>query len=266
MNEKKLDFLIKSNFVFYVSIDGTKSIHDIQRPTTTKNSSYDNVTKSVKKIVKAGCGVKARTTVTKYSVNNLSEFVEHFNSLGIKIIHFEPFNPLGRGSNKTFLQPSPKDYISNFIKALDTAKSYGIKLIDSSLFFLLNPTKQFCFSAAKNRLIITPEGKVSFCLTIQNEYNPLSKLFLIGKYNREKDIFEYEKLKIKKLSKSFIDKNKSCKSCFAKYMCCGGCPVHNLMNTNTLFGVDKYFCEIRKALIKESILRIWKDSMEKVII
>jgi uncharacterized protein len=262
MGEDKLNYLIKNNFLFFVSIDGPPDIQNYQRPTLAGNPSHSIVERNIKKIISEGCDLKVRTTITSYSVNRMSEIIEYFYQLGIKCVHFEPFTPSGRGKGKEFLKPTAESYITNFKKALDTAKRYDMKVTDSSLFFLLNPTSQFCFSSHGGRLMVTPEGKVTLCLEVQREYTPLSDLFIVGEYNKEKDKFVIDPSKMKTLIKHSVEFMKECKNCFAKYICCGGCPAHNFIETGDPYKPSKYFCKIRRGIIKDAIIRIWKSTIE----
>lgn len=264
MNDEKLNFLIKNNFLFFVSIDGPPDIQNYQRPAPNNKPSHPIVEKTIRKINDAGCDLKARTTITSYSVNRMSEIIEYFNQLGIECVHFEPFSPSGRGIGKEYLRPKAEDYVTSFKKALDMAKKYNMKVTESSLFFLLNPSKQFCFSSHGGRLMVTPEGKLTFCLEIQNEYTPLSDLFLVGKYNEDEDKFEYQPSKMHKLIEHSVDYMKECSDCFSKYICCGGCPVHNSLTTGDPYKTDEYICTIRKGIVRDAIIRIWKASKGNV--
>jgi len=260
MNDTTLNFLIKNNFLFFVSIDGMPEIQNKQRPFPNGNESYEVVSKNIRKILSEGCDLKVRTTITKDNVNKMSDIVEHFNSLGINCIHFEPLNPSGKVLKRFDLRPSYKEYIDNFIKALDTAKNYGIRITESTYFFLLNPSLQYCLSSHGGRLMLTPEGKIVFCLEAQNPRNPLSEMLTIGKYNISSDKFEYNNEKIKNLLSHSVNKISRCKHCFAKYMCCGGCIAHNVIKTGDYYKVDNYYCKIRTSLLKDAIIRMYINS------
>jgi len=57
-----------------------------------------------------------------------------------------------------------------------------------------------------------------------------------------------------------VDKIKRCENCFVKYLCCGVCPAHNALKTGNPHVVDDFGCKIRKVLIREAIIRMWKES------
>ncbi len=260
MPEDTLDFLIKNNFIFFLSIDGTPEIQNKQRPMANGNPTNDIVEKTAKKIIENDGNVKFRVTITRYSMNKMHDIIEYLYGLGAKYIHFEPLHVSGRAYKKFKLQPDAKKYIEEFIKALDLAKECKIKLIDSSYNYLLNPCIQFCPSVQKNKLILTSEGKITFCLEAQDDCHTLSDIFIVGEYDTKKDRFEYDKNKMEKLTGYTVNSVKKCEKCFAKYACGGGCIVRNLIENKDFQKPNNYYCQIRKHLLYDAIIRIWKES------
>lgn len=255
-----LDYLIKHNFIFSVSIDGPPSIQNFHRPLANKEGSYELVADNIRTIVKSGCKIKARTTITAKSVKHLDEVVKHIASLGIKVIHFEPFIPIGRGKLNKNLEPNINDYIKNFKKAFDAAKEAGVKITQFGLFSLFKPLKQHCYSFYGNRIVVLPSGKLTYCLGSEEEYSPIAKMFAIGEYNEKTDSFTRVVPQIQQLAANFVDKIDGCKNCFAKYICSGVCPANNILRTGNPLKVNKYSCKLRKEIIRDAIIRVWESS------
>jgi len=261
VNDKKIDYLLNKNFLFSVSLDGPPDIQNYHRPTAHNSESYSKVVSTIKRVLSNTDELRIRTTITSKSVERMDEIVEHFHGLGISFIHFEPFIPFGRGDLFSNLKPDVDKYCENFIKSMDKAKELGMKITDFSIFSLLNPTRQRCFTLYKNRFVVTPDNKITFCLGVQEGCGKISEIFSIGEYKEGDDILKCDFGKINRLMKYFsVDKIRKCKDCFAKYLCCGVCPAHNALKTGNPHIVDDFSCKIRKVLIKEAIIRMWKQS------
>ncbi|MFH1367300.1 MAG: radical SAM protein [Patescibacteria group bacterium] len=261
VSPKHLDFMMDRDFVFSVSLDGMRDIHDFHRPTANGRGSFEQVVATVDLLVKKSQPFRVRTTITSFSVSRMPEIVNFFADLGIEIIHFEAFVPFGRGSRFQEFRPEPKLYADKFIEAMDEAAKRSVKITEFSLFQLFNPLAQKCFSMYKRRFVLLPDGKITFCLGAQSDRSDLSNLFYIGGYNAERDEVFLDETKIDKLRHSFsVDSIEKCRDCFAKYICCGICPAHNVIISGDPRKVDEFGCLVRRRLIKEAIIRIWKQS------
>lgn len=256
---KILDYLIENNFFFSISLDGLRKINDFQRPLSNGGGSYNLVLNTIKRIKEKNCEIKLRTTVTSVSVKNLPKFIDEISKIGINIIHLEPFIPLGRGKKNKFLELKANEYIKQFKKALDMAKKRDIKITQFGLFSIFEPLKQHCLSFYGNRMVLLPDGSLTYCLGCSEEYSQFSKIFCMGKYNKKTKMFDYKKPKIFEISLDYVDKIKKCKNCFAKYICSGICPANNIIRQGDPYKIDKFSCKIRKEIIRDAILRIYKE-------
>lgn len=264
LDDEKIEyFLSLNNLTWIISLDGTKEIHEKQRPLRHKGSSYDSTLKTIKKVISKKRKLKIRTTVTSLNVHLLPKIIEHFAEIGIKLVHFEPFNPMGRGKYLKWL-PDPEDYIKNFLQAMIVAKRYKIKITQFGIFDLFNPSPYPCVSDHKYKLVVMPNNKdILFCLGAQEEFGDIVNILKVGEISKGK--LEIDKKKLINLPYSFsVESVEQCKNCFIKYICKGICPALNSVRNGSWKIPDEFSCKIRKGIIKGIIYQLYKDYKQKV--
>lgn len=261
-SDRILNYLLKKNFVFTISMDGPPDIQNVQRPFLTGHPSSSWVEKTIRKLVAQKAYFNVRIVITKLNVKRLKEIIDYFASLRIKFVHFELMKPANRTTGGNILQPTIKTFLINFAKMLDRAEKYGIYVINSAFMNLLSPSCYFCTTVAGKKFVFTPDGTVTTCFEVQNFFSHFQD-FIIGKYNPRKDLFEINKKKLYKMKKIQVDRYQKCRNCFAKYICGGGCPKRNLIETGSFNQVDPVMCKVKQKLIADAILRIHKNAKEK---
>lgn len=243
---------------FTISIDGPFDIQIYQRPRRGKDKdSYTPVLEAIKLFEENQIDYGIRATITKYSVNRMSEIVDHFSKISsLKSFHLEPLFECGRCKTSEFAAPSSKEFIINFAKANEIAKESGIKLYYSGA----NDGRisdKFCGAAGDN-FFVTPDSYVSTCLEACRVNEKESEPFIIGHFNKELNEFEFYQDKINLLKSRKVTKMESCSDCFCKYSCAGDCLIKVLKNTGDMFdSTNNKRCKLNTALtelkIKERI-------------
>jgi len=262
MSRKMLDFLIKNNFAFNFSMDGLPEVQNAQRPLMNGGPSAKIVEKTIKELVKNKMSFKVRATITNKSVKKMPEMVKYLANLGVKYVHLEVVNVSGRAEKSGIKKPPVSEFVRQFKKCSDVAKKLGISLVNGVYTNLIEPSIHSCSAVTGGKLIITPEGNVSRCYEVQDKRHQYSDLFIVGGYNPKTKDFEYDEEKVKKLCDRNAESNKICENCFAKYICSGGCVIRNLhgLHGKNIKEIDPYQCKLIKALLKDSIIRIYKES------
>ncbi|MBP1631601.1 MAG: hypothetical protein H6Q15_2494 [Bacteroidetes bacterium] len=243
---------------FNVSLDGPIDIQNHQRPRRGKNKdSYTPAIETIKFFEKNNIDYGIRTTITQYSVNRMSEIVEHFTKISsLKSFHFEPLFECGRCKTSKFTAPPYDEFIDNFKKANEIAKKLNVTLNYSGASDGRISDK-FCGGAGEN-FFVTPDSFVSTCLEACRTNEKESKPFLIGSFNKELNEFEFDQEKINILKSRKVTNMKSCADCFCKYSCAGDCLIKVFKNTGDLFdSTNSERCNINTAItelkIKERI-------------
>jgi uncharacterized protein len=260
--EELLNFFLRNKFLFIVSLDGPKEIHNLQRPTRNKGTdSFLATKKTINLILQKTKKLKVRTTITSKSVEKMADIVKYFSGLGIKLIHFEVFNPLGRGKEHPEYLPDKDEYVRSFVKAYLIAKKLGIQITQFGIFDLFSPSKFTCASVHKYKFVVMPNGEILFCLGAQEEFGDIVKEFKLG-YSTPERLFINEKKAIILPRKYNVDLIKKCDGCFIKYICKGVCPALNAVANKRWDIPDKYSCFIRRGIIKKLILILAKESFD----
>lgn len=261
LTNKTIDYFIKNKFSISISMDGPPRINDSLRQFSNGNPTSPYILKTIKKLVSKKAHFLVRATITNSNVKDMTEMIDYFASLGIKFVHFEVMNKIGRAAKFNIKRPDPKEFVLNFKKALDRAEKNDIYILNAAFHNLFTPSDSFCTSCAGRTVFFTPDEYVSACYEVQYGSHSWQD-FIIGYYNSNKDNFVINKNKTKKLHNLSADIFNPCKKCFAKYICGGGCPTKNLRATGSLNKPDSYMCYIMKYLIKEAILRLYKNSVQ----
>jgi len=262
MGKRMLDFLIKNDFAFNLSMDGLPEIQNKQRPLLNGTPSSRIVEKTIKELVRNNISFKVRATITNKSVKKMPEMIKYLAGLGVRYIHLEVVNISGRAETFGIKKPSVKEFIKQFLKCSDIAKELRISLVNGVYTNLIEPSIHSCSAVTGGKLIITPEGNVSRCYEVQDKRHPYSDMFIVGRYNPKTRDFELDEEKIKILYNRNAETSKICEECFAKYICSGGCVIRNLhgLHSKDIRKIDPYQCKLIKSLLKDAIIRIYKES------
>lgn len=255
-SDEDIDYLINKGFKFIVSSDGTPDITNNQRHVAKDMLLSKHIEKTILNLVQNGVTFQVRATLTSRNLNSLKEGFSYWASLGVKFVHFEPVSlskeSIRKNSNH---YPNPEEYVENVILALDEAEKLGIYVISSPYMNLLTPSTHFCTTVAMEKELYAPDGAISACYQVQGRKHPL-QAFLIGEYDKDSDSFIYYEDRKKKLKNIKVADDEPCSSCFAKYICAGGCPLRNKRETGDMKGIDDWMCFVKKILIHDAILRI----------
>ena len=241
MNEEILQFLIDNKFGITLSMDGMEDIQNYHRPLADGSGSYELAVKNLRKLVAANANINARVTVTKYSVNQMSEIVEFFTSNGVKDIHFEAMCESGRAcqTNDLALQaPTPEEFADNIIDAFKTAAKRGAS-INCSPFV-------WCSGHTENRLVVGPSGMVSSCVEIQSPKSEMAEYFGMGTID-ESGVHMHDS-KIRHNEKVEI-KGRNCSECPYYVICKRSCPSRNYHSTGSTCTTDTFKCSFVKKVM-----------------
>ncbi len=250
------DYLIAKGFYFTISIDGVSQYNEMQRPFSDDLAQESQLNNVLDYFVKKNVVFQVRTTVTSLNVGHLPAFVQYCADSGVKFLHFEL---VSTNSEDSDLLPDTEKYIGSIDQAITIAEKNDIFLINSAYMNLLTPHSYFCSSVAGEKILYTPDMGMSSCYKVQSLKTSCSD-FIIGKYNQNSDSFELNISQCARMNYLSVDSYSECKNCFAKSTCGGGCPHRNLKATGSLNEIDPLMCTIKKRLIHNAVVQIYKDS------
>ncbi len=265
MSQEKLDFLIENNIAFYLSLDGLKEYNDKNRIDKFGKSSFKKVEKTLNSLIQSKIPVKIRVTVTPDTVQGMPQLAEYVFKLGVRLIHFTPYAEVGYAIGINQSQNSEKfqdDFITNLDTVLDIAMKFNAKVLTPISLSMKKKPKPYCkIFNDDTKILITPEGKRTLCYGIHGKFNDYSQNFLYADYDTFSSQFISNEEIRENIRKSFKSSTTNvCSSCFAQFMCNGGCFVENLIENNSMGLPSENFCEMQKKIAYLLISRILKNN------
>lgn len=238
-----------------LSFDGPREIHDRQRPTENGNGSYDHVVKSMKFFDENNITYGVRATITRDSVHRMVEIVDLLNEISAtRSYHFEPLYEVGRTAESKYISPEPEDFSKGLFAARMRAQKLG-KRVGMSCGTAGELRDKFCGAAGLN-FCVTQDSDVTTCYEVMRRSDHRTKDFFIGGYNHENQKFDFDLDKISNLAHRTVTNMDSCKDCYAKYNCGGGC-LAKVVTNKSLFDSDGYFkCDINRSHVLDSITEL----------
>lgn len=267
-NDRVLNLLIENKFNVSFSMDGIPIVQNYQRPLPNGKNSYDIVECSLKKLIENDINLKVRCTVTKFSVNKMTETVKWLSKIGVKKIHFEPVTPGGRGCNDNDLlqPPSARDFAKNLIESIKIGSNIGVDVICFPYMNMMIAPVIFCDGNINNRLVVSPEGVLSTCVEVQKKEHELFSYLGLGKYdfeNKEFNIEYNQRRGAKRGCEALKESKRACKKCPLKFFCGGGCPTRNYRGTGNSEKVDEYRCDIIRLVMPYVLTKFYKSTFLK---
>lgn len=238
-----LDFLLAENFGISTTIDGIESVHDLNRPTSNNNPSFQNVQKTREYIKKKGGFCGFISTITKNNLGYEKETLEFFRSLGIYSFHSNPYVFYAKNKVKdNSIALSNEDYARYFIAEFNAwvegGKTQPIPRTVSDIiqcFKKKGPIHDtictFGGRCLTNFIALIPNGDAYNCPKFTGSEN-----MLLGNITKKpiKDILSLESSAISLMINQRIGAINKCqeKGCEYFYICNGGCPYHSFITSN----------------------------------
>ncbi|WP_143824699.1 thioether cross-link-forming SCIFF peptide maturase [Natranaerobius trueperi] len=252
LTDEIIDYIINENFAVVMSIDGRKHINDYYRTDLKGNGTYDKILPKFQKLAHALTTYGSqeyymRGTYTKQNLD-FSKDVLHLAELGFKHISVEPV--IGDLDSKYSLSSNDLDYITKEYKLIADESSMRSDL--NFFHFNIDLEGGPCSikkitgcGAGFDYLAVDPSGDIFPChqFVSKNE-------FYMGNVSKPEQI---NKDISKRLKSCNILTKDICKTCWARYLCGGGCHA-NAFNINenldTPYDVD---CAIKKIQFEHAL-------------
>ena len=259
-----MDWMMSEQFGISISMDGPPAIQDRNRPLAAGGKSSVIVEKTVRRLVARDYPFTIRLTFSPH--DDIESIVSYFGELGVRSLHLEPLFPHGReyevvafGKRESpydVYAPEGGELLVSFLKALDVARGYGIKITNGHLAHFTKGVGYFCGAASGKSMMVTHDGFLSACLETVDAKDKDFGVFVLGRYLHEKRCFEINEAQLAKLQSRHADALPECKSCYARYTCAGGCAVKAVRATGDFFERDLPYCRFTRALVPILVKRI----------
>lgn len=228
-----------------VSLDGESTINDVVRPSKDGKSSTEQTLLGIKKLVSIRSSLESIGISAVYSAQNLEVVKSYlfFQTLNVDWYEFN-FSYLEKNSEvqAQFLQEM-KEVAELAWRTGQESELRKIKTFDS-YFQILDAQQRienFC-GAGKSYLMIDAKNQIYTCPWVVGEKDEV-----VG---RDSTI---DLDKLDKYQKPLIELN-NCGTCWARFMCGGGCMYIHRTHTGDKHKKDNLFCERTRGLILLGIM------------
>lgn len=198
-----------------LSFDGPKHIQNTQRPSKVGKDSFDLVFKNARFLYGSRVEWLLNAVVTEYSVDYMDEiacfFTHHFANTPIDFALMDMVN-----DNVSIKPPKRSDFEQHCME-LEQQYPHVVKKVKKH-FTQLKDVE--CNAISSKNWYVSDAGIISSCIRAALEED---SIFTIGHYNDDESVTLNEEA-MDKLGEFSIHKDETCQSCFAKYLCGGGCP------------------------------------------
>ena len=147
-----------------------------------------------------------------------------------------------------------EDYLYHYFKAAESAKEIGISLTFSLNDRISSIRARHC----SGKFVLTPSGEISSCQCVSS---PRERFFNDVKYGNVNDqgIVEIDHSAFSRIIKSYaLAARNECSSCFARFVCGGGCPNRRRVYSTEQFNV---LCEFTRNFLWMSLARLCKKDI-----
>jgi len=259
---KFLQWLIDHHVSITISIDGPPFIQDDLRPLKKGRPSSPFVESTIRSLQNIpGQSMSVRSTITHETLPHLTEILEYFDGFGISFVHLEGMYALGRAlesdPSKNPMTPLDlSDRINLMLVALDWAESTGKLIRVGSLNHILSPRiASYCGAISGQTITVNHAGQLTACSEVADEAFSGWDLFNIGRV-KQNNVFHFYPDKLAHLARRTTTKMPTCRNCFARYLCRGGCVYRAWVSMGDVFTPDPKHCEFIKTALPILIKRM----------
>lgn len=258
--KENVEFLTQNRFGIGISIDGDQSTHDRARKFKNGRGSYRTLSERLSDtdLFKHRKPTHARATITKESLL-CSRTVSHLYSMGFRVIYLEP----AAGKDETWvidredLEIIKEEFgkVAGFYKE-ELLKGHFIILRN---FFQplekihLKSKSGYRCAAGCRTLAAAPDGSLYPCYKFVGVKN-----HIMGNVNNGAQNIDIST----RFMENHVNGKSTCKDCWARYICGGGCPYLAEISNNNISIKDGLDCEFTRHLITLS-LEIYVDISQK---
>ncbi len=246
LTDDMIEFINREMHNVVISLDGRKAVHDAMRPTVNGKGSFDVILKNAKKLV-AGRGDREYYIRGTFTRNNLDflEDVKAITGYGFDQLSIEP--AVLPDDSPYCLKP---EHLAQIDKEYDALADYYIESRRSPetwfnfFHFMFDPEGGPCLrkringcGAGTEYVAVTPDGDLYPC----HQFVGMDE-WKIGSLD---DGIRREDLQMEFLNCNVCTKE-TCKNCWAKYYCSGGCMANAVLYGGALDHPHEISCALMR--------------------
>lgn len=253
LDDDKIDFINREMSNVVLSLDGRREVNDRLRIRVDGSGSYDSILPKYKKLVdkRAGKEYYIRGTFTTHNLD-FSEDVFHLYDKGFDQISVEPVvsDPKLEYSIKEGNLPAVFKEYEKLAKRLIEVRKGGGKI--NFFHFMVDLDQGPCAikrlrgcSCGNEYVAVTPEGDIYPCHQFVGKAEWIMGNVLDGSYS-----FPMKE----RFARTTVYQKETCKNCWAKFYCSGGCNANNLEYARDILKPHTLACELEKKRVECAIM------------
>lgn len=236
-----------------VSLDGTETTQNLQRPAIGGKGSFKATLEGMKNLINNELNFSIRATVTNLSVTKMSELVQFISADCFKkhcnLVHFEPISLCGRALNSKGLGINPEEYTKYYLEARALGRKIGVK-VTCTLDTFKREKRYFCGAGSGTMFCVCPNDSVSACSRVTKTQDPGSELFFYGSFKKQEQVPILNSSKQRRIKKHGNLPKGNCSSCFARWNCQGLCSISRYLDKESF----EQSCIIIRNILLQDIL------------
>lgn len=251
VTDEVADYLAEIDCAVTVSIDGSRETNDALRPFHGGQGSYDRVVARIGPLLER-CRTVARVTLTRKDLDAVS-IVEHLLGVGFREVGI---TPVDAGDPRFDLSPRDYDTLLDGLAVLSDryrdhaleGRRYGFANVETLLkAFHQGHNKDYACGAAVAMVAGSPDGKLSLCHRFVGK--PEFQVgTLSGGLERREEL----------LDRVHLANRTDCGSCWARYVCSGGCHYANHLHGGDVRQTHLAHCDYLRAWYRKG-LEVYAD-------
>jgi len=213
----------KERYIVSLSLDGTKEMHDRNRPFISGKGSYDSI--DIGFFINTWSDCQAKLTMSEFTLPSLAQGIINLHELGFIV----------DATLSTGIDWNYKRNEETFIKELEKLVDYYVKYPDLKLCTMLNFDLRLVFSKLNKNLRFCGAGEMTTCFDLEGYAYPCQGFAPVSIGNDAENFKNYD------VSKFDLESTNPCYDCKFFFLC-ANCYSANLVTTGCCHLVDINLC------------------------
>lgn len=242
LDDEIVEFIKSHGMRLCVSLDGPKEIHDQMRPFPGGQGSYEKMVKGIEKLKDHGARFRVITVVGRHNVHQARRILDHFISLGITLVRFNPMVKTGTGRpNWERNGIAPKEYFSfmkDVLQYISESRSFTEDNLESMIRNLMVRTRGFnCMrslcGAGYTHITVDPRGDLHPCALLRGSTRHICQ----GNIRSIESLWTSyaNDPVVKEMPRRVVSNIPGCRECTWRHFCEGGCTLSAFAEYGNLY-------------------------------